>query len=99
MEKTYLTNEELLTLNLQSERVHSNEKDEELMNLKLQLIETQKMVLNNSINDIKIKRNNLKKDGLDKLNKIHDDHELSEGLKWTYNPETGEITIKEHENL
>lgn len=95
--KEYLTEMELLELNLFSEKIKSTDKDQDIANLKLQLIEAQRSIITYKAMEDKKTQDNLKKSQLERLKGISDNHGIVDD-RWSYNPTSGEIIITD-ENI
>lgn len=105
--KVFLSEIELLNINLRSEQTKVFERDNEITNLKIHLIDTQKKMLENKIEslekdkvilgfglrDDKKLQEAFREDTRKTLKEISSNHNISPLKKWGFNPESGEIVV------
>ena len=92
-EEKYLSGVELLELNNQSEILKGLEKDEIISNLKLQLIDAQKIIITYKMIEDKKKIEEIKTENYQILKSISDVHDIPDDIKWNYEKSTGKIII------
>ena len=93
--KKYLTDLDLAKLNYFTEKKINFDKDEEIANLKLQLIESQKAVITYRVLEDRKRREKTMSEHLELLNTISETNDIPDNVKWSYNQETKEILIDE----
>ena len=94
-EKKYLSNTDMNIIELHSEKAKLLEKEEELSMLKLQLIESQKMLINYKILEDRKRLSSIREESKESLKAISKTYEIPEEVKWSYNPSDGEIIIND----
>lgn len=96
-DKLYLTEVELLELKLQAEIVKGYEREEDLSNTKIHLIDAQRVIILYKIEEDKKKLNSIKEENYARLKTISADHDIPSDALWGYHLDSGEITITDND--
>ena len=94
-DKKFLTKLDSWKLKYYSEKKSNFDKDEEIANLKLQLMDAQKAVITYRVLEDRKKREGAMKEHMECLSDISKANDIPDDVKWSYNQETKEILIDE----
>jgi len=89
----HLTDLDSWMLKYYTEKKSNFDKDEEIANLKLQLMEAQKTIITYKVLEDRNKRESVMNEHLEALKNISKANDIPEDVKWSYNQETGEIIL------
>ena len=94
-DKKYISELESWQLKYYSEKKGNFDKDEEIANLKIQLMDAQKAVVTYRVLEDRKKRESVMKKHMECLSNISKANDIPSDAKWSYNSETKEILIDE----
>lgn len=94
-DKKYITENDGVILENYTLKKSVFDKDEEIANLKLQLIDAQKTIITYKVLEDRVKRESVMSEHLECLKRISKANDIPEDVKWSYNQETREIIIDE----